>query len=43
MAQVETRHKTEHVELDPFDPASLHAEQAPQIRFEAGSAVGQPT
>src|SRR5262245_5143704 len=42
MAQVEAGDQAEKVDLDPFDPAELHAEQAPQRGLDAGPTVGQP-
>ena len=41
LPQVEAGHEAEDVELDPLDPAELHAEHAPQARLHAGAAVGQ--
>src|SRR5262245_50535202 len=41
MAQVEAGDQAEKIDLDPFDPTELHAEQPPQRRLDAGSAVGQ--
>src|SRR5262245_19387814 len=41
MPHVEAGDQAEKIDLDPFDPTELHAEQPPQRRLDAGSAVGQ--
>src|SRR6266404_857641 len=42
VAKVEPCDEAEKIEFHAFDPAELHAEHAPQRRFDTGAGVGEP-
>src|SRR5581483_43532 len=41
MHQVQSRHQPEEVDLDALDPACLETDDAPEIGFVAGAAIGR--